>query len=247
MPRPRPSRARLPLFVCASLLAAPAAAQPQPPAPVGPPPAPPAGEAPSRGALFIAPSGEPFRSAGDAPYPVAAWFARADSNQDGRLTRAEFLADADRYFAKLDSNGNGQIDAAEVDAYEAGVLAPLSQRGGSRGGSAGGGDTGGQPKEGRKPPTAGAGPLGRSARPGAEMPRGAGLYSLINSPHPVKAADRDMNSKVAKDEWTRTLSDRFTMLDTAQLGYLTLDTLPKTPVQLFTMGSDKPPTNRSRR
>ena len=63
------------------------------------------------------------------------------------------------------------------------------------------------------------------------MPVGAGMYGLINSPHPVKAADRDMNSRVDKAEWARTLSDRFTMLDTAKLGHLLPEALPKTPAQ----------------
>ncbi|WP_181160003.1 EF-hand domain-containing protein [Sandaracinobacter neustonicus] len=208
----------------------PGTAPRSPQAPQGPTP-------PQQGRVqFIAPSGEPFRAEPGQPYPVAAWFAAADSNHDGRLTSAEFLADANRYFDLLDSNKNGQIDAAEVDAYEAGVLAPLNQRrggnpgGGAPGGSAPGGGPGGD--QGTKAPPAGAGPMGRKSRPRAEMPSGAGMYGLINSPHPVKAADRDMNSRVTREEWTRTLSDRFTMLDTEQRGYLTLETLPQTPAQL---------------
>ncbi|WP_374390163.1 hypothetical protein [Sandaracinobacter sp.] len=162
---------------------------------------------------------------------MAVWFAGADSDRDGRLTRAEFLADANRYFTQLDSNGNGQLDAAEVDAYEAGVLAPLSQRRGASGppppgaaGAAGATGAGGPPPTGSR----------IARRPGgreAGLPPGAGLYGLINSPHPVKAADRDMNSRVDKAEWARTLSDRFAMLDGAKLGYLQLETLPKTPAQ----------------
>jgi hypothetical protein len=161
---------------------------------------------------------------------VAAWFAGADADADGRLTRAEFLADANRYFTLLDSNGNGQLDAAEVDAYEAGVLAPLSQRRGPGGPPLGAGA--GVPTSGAD----GSPPTGSriARRPGgryAGMPVGAGMYGLINSPHPVKAADRDMNSRVDKAEWARTLSDRFAMLDTAKLGHLLAEALPKTPAQ----------------
>ena len=184
-----------------------------------------AGQAPPARQLFIAPSGEPFRAGADAAYPVAVWFDGADSDRDGRLTRAEFLADANRYFTQLDSNGNGQLDAAEVDAYEAGVLAPLSQRRGA----------GGPPPPGTSgasgPPPTGSRIARRPGGREAGLPPGAGLYGLINSPHPVKAADRDMNSRVDKAEWARTLSDRFAMLDGAKLGYLQLETLPKTPAQ----------------
>jgi hypothetical protein len=166
--------------------------------------------------MFIAPSGEPFRAAPGEAYPSAAWFAGADADRDGQLTRAEFLADAGRYFTVLDSDRSGQLEAAEVDAYEAGVLAPLSRRTGPPRGA-------GAPLEARKPPLPGS-------------PKGAGGFGLINSPHPVKAADRDLNSKVTQAEWARTLGDRYTMLEKGETGTgsgpLKLEALPKTPVQL---------------
>jgi hypothetical protein len=77
------------------------------------------GEAPGRlTQLFISPCGEPFRAVAKAPYPVAAWFARADKNGDGAIDRAEFRADADAFFDVLDVNHDGVISGFEVSRYE---------------------------------------------------------------------------------------------------------------------------------
>ncbi len=40
-------------------------------------------------------------------------FARADANNDGVVTRDEFLADVDARFAKLDANKDGKLSADE--------------------------------------------------------------------------------------------------------------------------------------
>jgi hypothetical protein len=158
--------------------------------------------------IFISPAGEPFRAAPGEPYPVADWFRAADSDHDGRLSQAEFLADAKRWFDGLDLNRNGQLEASEIDAYETDVLAPLAR------------PRGGPPGRGRRAP---------------DFPPGAAAYGLIAIPHPVKAADRDLNSKVTADEWERTMIDRYSRLegglDGTGQGPLALATLPRTFVQ----------------
>ena len=73
---------------------------------------------PKTAQLFIAPMGEPFRAGPVAPDPVTAWFAQLDTNHDGRITLAEFTADADRFFAKLDTDHDGELIPSEVSAYE---------------------------------------------------------------------------------------------------------------------------------
>ena len=73
--------------------------------------------------LFISPAGQPFRAGADDPYPVAAWFAAADTDHDGRLTRQELRRDAERFFHQLDANGDGVVDGAEINAYEHAVAA----------------------------------------------------------------------------------------------------------------------------
>jgi len=105
--------------------------------------------------LFIAPSGEPFRAIAGAPYPVAAWFAQADANHDGRIDLGEFNADFMRFFDRLDTNHDGMLSSAEIKAYETDfapevaadygasfVSGPDRFHGGGGGGSGGSGGSG---------------------------------------------------------------------------------------------------------
>src|SRR4249919_1192783 len=73
---------------------------------------------PKRAQIFLTPMGEPFRAGANDPYPSALWFAQADADHDGKLTRAEMVADADRFFARLDSDHDGEITPVENRAYE---------------------------------------------------------------------------------------------------------------------------------
>lgn len=59
-------------------------------------------------ALFVA--GPAAAQAGD---PVAA-FASADTNHDGVVSRAEFIAARQARFAMLDRNGNGSLDRTDA-------------------------------------------------------------------------------------------------------------------------------------
>lgn len=159
---------------------------------------------------------------------MADWFRKADTDADGRLTRAEFIADGERYFQLQDSSRNGQLEASEIDAWEAAILAPITPRPGQRNAQQ---LPEGKPTEARPiqmPPNAAP---RSNRRPDPERPRGAGLYGIINIRHPLKAADQDMNARVTADEWQRILASRFALLDKAGLGYLTLDALPPTPWQ----------------
>jgi len=48
---------------------------------------------------------------------IAGWFARVDSNQDGAVDRAEFLADMRAQFVRMDADVDGFITVDEVQAY----------------------------------------------------------------------------------------------------------------------------------
>ena len=186
--------------------------------------------------VFISPAGEPFRAPTDAPYPVAAWFARADTDRDGRLTRAEMRADGLAFFDRLDANHDGVIDGLEVQDYEQTVAPEILPRIESlRAGE--GADpnlTFGDPNntEGRADqPRRNRGTERASTARGVGL-QGAAVYSLINAPEPVTAADAQFDGRITRAEFADTINRRFDSLDKAGVGYLTLAGLPNTPLQI---------------
>jgi hypothetical protein len=156
------------------------------------------------GPLFVSPAGEPFRG-GDG---LAAWFSGADADHDGALTPAEFRADALRFFKTLDTDGDGAIDGFEVQRYEAQVAPEITAivLDGAR------------PARGRREMQ-----LGR---------QGAARFGLLNTPHPVRAGDLDLDGRVTEAEWVRATARRFDLLDKAKAGKLTMETLrPPAPMR----------------
>lgn len=225
--------------LCVALLAIPTMAQSQ-------------GGTPGDGAgrltqLFISPCGEPFRAVAAAPYPVAAWFAKADKNGDGALDRTEFRADADAFFDVLDVNHDGVISGFEVSRYEH-LIAPEILRGremgriearpriilaqmGGMGGMDGMGGMGGHssrgPGQDDDEPSSG----GRSGEPTAPSMEGAAPFNLLGEPEPVTGADVDFDSRITRAEFQSAADRRFRRLDAAGQGKLTLATLPQTQQQ----------------
>jgi hypothetical protein len=193
-----------------------------------PPPTPPGQDIVVNGAVgcgppfarvYIAPMGAPFRTDGTTD-PMALWFAQADADHDGRLTPAEFSADADRFFATLDANHDGEIDPREIIVYE-GQVAPeirLYQQG----------------AQDRRPLTGRERKAARQAarsRVDYDMAYGAGKFASLNIPEPVASADLDINRGVSRAEFAQVAANRFQLLDTAARGYLTADALPRSPTQ----------------
>jgi hypothetical protein len=193
--------------------------------------------------LFISPCGKPFRAAVGAPYPVADWFRQADANGDGKLDRAEFLADAEAFFKALDVNGDGAIGVYEVALYEhriaPEILIPVAAM------DAGAPQLWRAQFEGRMGPVPGQG-SSTSVDPGGGRPNeptrkppadilgvGAAPYSLINAPEPVTSSDPDylFRGMVRKASFMARTERNFAILDSAGGGFLTLAKLPKTPIQ----------------
>lgn len=175
---------------------------------------------PARTQLFISPSGQPFRAPPGAPYPVAAWFAQADANHDGRISRDEFRADAEAFFRLVDTDGDGAIGMREVSAYEDNIVPEITGLG--------------------SPGFGGGGRRGSSGRGGGDAfggPQGAAWYSLLNEPQPIRSADADFSMSVSQAEWRAATERRFGVLDRNANGVLTLDELPRTPTQSSPRGT----------
>ncbi|MBV8682845.1 MAG: hypothetical protein JO111_08235 [Caulobacteraceae bacterium] len=186
---------------------------------------------------FISPCGQPFRAKPGAPYPVVDWFHQVDKNADGKIDRAEFNADAEVFFRVLDRNRDGALSPYEVNYYELRIapevvgvkvdawLSP-SRQGGARlwlaqyGGPAG-----------VVPDAVPVVPAPRTPDISADQTAGASPYSFFDEPEPVAAADVHFRGIITKDDFITLSNTHFDTLDHTDRGYLTLDTLPKTPVQ----------------
>jgi hypothetical protein len=201
--------------------------------------------------IFFSPAGKPFRAARGELYVSAVWFAAADANGDGRLTRDEFLKDAEVFFHQLDSDHDGIVDGFELTTYEKviapeilqgfrperespGAGAPSDSGGGRGGGRHGGGGGGG--RHGGSGGRGGEGGGGAAPSIADTKPQGAAWFSYLDVPEPVAAADRELNNRITLKEFLATADERFKLLDVAGRGYLVLDELPKTPVQMMRGG-----------
>jgi hypothetical protein len=190
--------------------------------------------------VFISPCGKPFRAPMAAPYPVVNWFRQADTNGDGKLDHAEFMADTEAFFKVLDINGDGVLDGYEIAIYEhrvapeilgyrvdVGALQPPWVPGRARLWLAQGGGMPGSPgaSEDHEPTDK---PQKQTLD---ESGQGASPYGLFNAPEPVTAADADFRGLVKKDNFLKLADHHFTLLDSDGAGYLTLAKLPKTLIQ----------------
>jgi Ca2+-binding EF-hand superfamily protein len=181
-----------------------------------------------RSSLFVSPAGEPFRAGPGQPYPIGAWFAQADTNHDGKLTKDEFRADFAKFFKVLDENHDGILDGVEVQRYEQAVAPEVLPRLAQVGG--------GFPGE---RPGAGVRQLAEPRRRRGDEYDGAPAYSLLNVSEPVANADTDFDGKITLQEFLKTADSRFDLLDKDKDGYLTLATLPQTPEQIAIEGKRK--------
>jgi hypothetical protein len=185
--------------------------------------------------LFISPCGEPFRAPSGAPYPVVDWFRGADKNADGKLDRAEFAADAERFFKRLDINGDGFLSRYEILVYERRIVPEIT------GGSVKSGMNGAprlwlaQYNSGPPPVDPGGDHPDPTAPPHPEhldeSGQGAAPYSLFEEPEPVLTADFNVNGVVTRANFLKVADMHFTTLDGDEKGFLTLKDLPETTVQ----------------
>ena len=57
------------------------------------------------------------QGAGQMPNLEEMFFKQFDSNQDGEVSKAEFLKPTEAQFDHMDRNGNGSLDQAEIKAF----------------------------------------------------------------------------------------------------------------------------------
>jgi hypothetical protein len=194
--------------------------------------------------VFIAPTGKVFRAKEGQPYPVVEWFKQADANHDGKIDKAEFLADAAAFFKVIDRNEDGVITPIEVAFYEQriapeilgyrvevgsdGTLRPLPPALLWKVQSAGGIDrpSSVDPAGENNPDAAPHGPQKLD-----ESGAGASPFSFFDEPEPVMAADLSFRGVVFKADYLKLAAIHFQTLDHKDLGYLTLADLPETPMQ----------------
>jgi len=183
---------------------------------------------------FISPMGEPFRSKpGDTP-PEEIWFARADANSDGKITRAEFMADAGRFFRTLDLNHNTEIGPEEIEHYEE-YTAPEVRTGGfdlPAAGEGGGHHRGGGSR--RHVGVSRSDDEGGHSSDSVSPPqrydaanKGGARYSYLDLPEPVAAADINFDRAISPREFVEAAHQRFDALDANHDGALTRDELPR--------------------
>lgn len=184
--------------------------------------------------IFVSPMGEPFRAEPGQPYPSAAWFAGADKDKDGALTRDEFVADALRFFDALDTSKDGKLTPDEVGRYEA-VVAPETSIFSARP------DDFIDHSRGERD----RGAMADSRDYGGPM--GAGRYSWLNVPEPVAAADADVDRVVTRDEFATAAAGVFQRLDVLNRTKLRLSDLPRTPQQIAIEGPCRTPKKRKGR
>jgi hypothetical protein len=189
--------------------------------------------------LFISPMGEPFRARGGEPYPSAAWFKAADADGDGAISKAEFLADAQRFFKTLDTDGDGVLEEAEITAYETDIAPEVNigvheQNDAVKYNFDQYRSPDGSPAEVRVDSTSQLDSSERDAQRRRNMlasRRGAGIFGFIDMPEPVRAADTNIDFRVSLKEWMAAAAKRFDELDVKREGKLRLEALPKTPIQ----------------
>jgi Ca2+-binding EF-hand superfamily protein len=171
--------------------------------------------------VFFSPSGQPFRGKPEDPYPEAAWVAQADTNHDGKISYDEFIADATQFFNLLDVNHDGFISSPENTNYE-NKVAPEILRIDPRID---------QPPRYHVDDSDIVTDNDPRLRNYVKTIQGASQYGLLDEPQPVRAADKNFDFRISKEEWLNATMARFKTLDRNDDGFLTANELPWTPAQ----------------
>ena len=145
------------------------------------------------------------------------------------------VADGLAFFARLDENHDGVIDGLELQDYEQKVAPEILPRieglhaleGMDSSLQFGDPNNTDNRSEGRR-----SAPATRQPNPATGVGvQGAAVFSLVNTPEPVAAADAELDGRITRSEFAKAVGRRFDQLDKSGAGALTLAQLPKTPIQ----------------
>lgn len=167
------------------------------------------------------PNGEPlptpplqgFDSPGCPPI-LSAWFDRIDTNHDGVIDKAEFMADAEIQFARMDLNHDGIVTPGTLAQYRAGFegherLQPLKR-------GIGGSDEGAPVQVAQ---TFSAGKV-KGPKSLVDLQQGGGNDPRVE-PDSVMSADTSLRFQVTKKDFMDQAVHRFTRLDMNHDGRIT--------------------------
>ena len=150
--------------------------------------------------------GGPPGGGGDPAARIAEFIKRADTNNDGKISREEFDSlskkEGEERFGRMDANGDGYVDQEEI-----GKISQMMGRGGQGQGMRRpeGGEGGGFRRppggEGGSPGAPGGSPQGQGMRPGGEGgQRGGGMFDPKER---FKSMDTDGNGSISEEEYIK--------------------------------------------
>lgn len=175
--------------------------------------------------IFLSPMGQPFQGEDG----MQAWITAADTDHDGKVSLAEFAADASAFFARVDANQDQSLTSVESTALlqrEAPqVLSP---------------DYAGPPIDPHQ------GPPGRQHRASDDRPdnpsngesliwrhpgparhvaslSGAGRFGLFDVGDSVMSCDTDFSGRVTVQEFSVCAARRFSEIDADHDGAITIE------------------------
>ena len=155
----------------------------------------------------VSPLGEPLSApTRDAEAYLATmrdWFARTDTNKDGKLSRAEFTAEAARVFPLYDLNHDGYVTSFELTQYRVNLPSHTPPA-----------DTGRRLKPARVDLT--------PDEAATVRPNGRGRPDYRIGIDPVMAADSNTDFRVTPEELQVEAERRFTVMDKNADGAISL-------------------------
>lgn len=177
--------------------------------------------------LFVSPMGQPFRANASGARGIDLWFTAADADYDSRISRDEFMANANAFFPLVDANQDGALTSLEDTAYWRQSAPEVV-----------GGPTGGEPIGNTLSPptqhdrnngghqivqTSDVNIRGPHRGGPAERPTGAQAYGLLGDAEPIMSCDPNFDRRVTLAEFDACAERRFAILDASHDGYFTPD------------------------